>query len=817
LNYRDIFGQNGFSRDNFYYVDGVNATDGYDGTFGANLNTEIIQEQQVLTGGIPAEYVGAPGLLSSVVTKSGTNVFHGSVNYFFQNASLVAEDKNAPDQSFSRFDTAFTLGGPIVQDRAWFFGSYRRLEREDDVAALDTLELLRTVENVQNQWYLKGTWSPSANDTVSFTFFSDPTDISGTRDRDRTNARDHGTKRGGNNYRVVYSRLFGTDLLFDFAYAKHNGDDSFTAAIPGPRNTVVYRQSDVRTLQDEQLGGLGFDDIFQPDTDLLRAALQWSTDQHLIKGGFELAQNKLLANNTRNPDGFWTSLAPHLSGLTARENVEGNFTDVPFDPLISPSVYNNFISSVNESPRRDEFYVFFDTNRDEVISPDEIADNLVYDSTEGNPHGLINMTRSVQLQQGPTEVKSQGLSFFLQDTFSLGNFVFNLGLRTERYEHFASTGESIYTFPWTWAPRLSAIYDLKGDGKQKVSVYYGKYFDPIRNNMTAFAGTLTGPITQAQVFALGEWVPTLTRGGPRNPDAFFAPTTKTPWTDDLQLGYEVELAQNMSFEILYTKRRTRDISEDYDLALYAFRDDGTTNYPGPVDHPDSLFLGLDYFGYDRFPESNFVIATLAGAERNYQGLEFIFRKRYSDGWQVLAAYTYNDAEGNSNSDSSADFHGDVLVLDPRAPNLFGDQPGSIRHLAKVSATYRFDFGLELGGFYRWNSGTLASETFFIANRHFPMWAEPSEFAGITQRWIAPDKVGVLTNPSWGLLDLRVQYYINQGGRVGGQVFLDVFNVTDNQDSIRDLDVLAGRGGIAFGEGILFNPPRRIFLGAKLIF
>ena len=85
LHYRDIGGDAGVSRDNFYYIDGINVTDGVTGTFGANLNTEIIQEQQVLTGGIPAEYVGAPGLLSSVVTKSGANQLSGSVNYFFQN------------------------------------------------------------------------------------------------------------------------------------------------------------------------------------------------------------------------------------------------------------------------------------------------------------------------------------------------------------------------------------------------------------------------------------------------------------------------------------------------------------------------------------------------------------------------------------------------------------------------------------------------------------------------------------------------------------------------------------------------------------
>ena len=73
INYSDIAGALGVSSDNFYYFNGINVTDPVTGTFGANLNTEIIQEQKVLTGGIPAEFVGTPGLLSSVITKSGTN------------------------------------------------------------------------------------------------------------------------------------------------------------------------------------------------------------------------------------------------------------------------------------------------------------------------------------------------------------------------------------------------------------------------------------------------------------------------------------------------------------------------------------------------------------------------------------------------------------------------------------------------------------------------------------------------------------------------------------------------------------------------
>ena len=106
------------STDNFYYFEGINVTDPVTGTFGANLNTEIIQEQKVITGGIPAEYVGASGLISTVITKSGTNSYSGSANYFFQNHNLVAANKHNADKQFSSYDTAFTLGGPIMKNKA---------------------------------------------------------------------------------------------------------------------------------------------------------------------------------------------------------------------------------------------------------------------------------------------------------------------------------------------------------------------------------------------------------------------------------------------------------------------------------------------------------------------------------------------------------------------------------------------------------------------------------------------------------------------------------------------------------------------------
>ena len=297
------------------------------------------------------------------------------------------------------------------------------------------------------------------------------------------------------------------------------------------------------------------------------------------------------------------------------------------------------------------------------------------------------------------------------------------------------------------------------------------------------------------------------------------------------LGYKSDLGQNMSVEVNLIQRKTEDVFEDYDMSLYAVDPAGEPHYPGDLNAPDSLWLGPGYFGYSGAPPpSNFVVATLAGGKREWEGAELIFRKRYSNNWQLLASYSYNDAEGNSNSDGNADFQGDVLFLDPRAPNQFGIQPGLIENLFKVHGSYRWDNGLELGGAYRFASGVHTSRTFRASNRNLPCTVARAacgtenvprfDFGGVAgadQRWIAPGTVGTLTNPSYGVLDARLAYELSAGEWGNVDFFVDVFNVLDQQDTIREQDIVAGNDGVAFGEGLEFVEPRRFYLGARLRF
>lgn len=368
INYSDIAGNMGVSSDNAYYFDGINVTDPVTGTFGANLNTEIIQEQKVITGGIPAEFIGTPGLISNVITKSGSNSFSGSVNYFFQNANLVAENQHGADDEFSTKDNGYTFGGPIYRDKAWFFASYRYTNRQDDVSTLDTQQFLRTVDNTQHQGFAKGTWGPTTNDLISFTYLSDPTEITGRRERDITNARDRGQEQGGHRYGGLYTRVQG-GLLLEIGANKHNGEVSQFSAIRRAQNSILFQGSDVRTLEDEQLGGFGQDLINERDTHGIRGSVSYTTGRHTFKGGIDWSKNVNFRDTLYIDQAIYESLAAKYAGanINAANIVGSTWNRLAFD-YSNPSDFGGFIRTIDARSDRARFYQLFDLNADGTIS-----------------------------------------------------------------------------------------------------------------------------------------------------------------------------------------------------------------------------------------------------------------------------------------------------------------------------------------------------------------------------------------------------------------------------------------------------------------
>lgn len=819
MNWKDVQTNDnlGVSTDNFYYFEGINVTDPVAGTFGANLNTEIIQEQKVITGGIPAEYVGASGLISTVITKSGSNNYSGSGNYFFQNDNLVGANKHNPNAGFSTTDTAFTLGGPLVKNKAWAFGSFRYLKDTTDVNAQDTHALLRTVDTIQKQGFIKGTVVPTNNDTLSVIFLNDPFRKTGSTDPTVPNSRDRERVQGGNNYSATYSRIWNA-ILIDAAVNKHDAEITDVSVQRTARNTIAYQAGSVRTLADEQLGGFGQDFPETRPTMQAKASAMWVLKGNRFKAGYEFAQHKDIRDLLYLPDtdrSQYTSIAAQFGPTTAASIANSTLWSTRQFNVTNASDFNGLIARINTLPNRAAFYSQYDTDGNGTITSAELGSSLVFNSTAGNPNAMTNYYRITETATGKQDQKVRGNGFFIQDDFNIGHLALNLGVRAESWEHFSTTGFSIHKFPITWAPRLSAAYDIKGDGTQKASVYYGRYYDPIRMDMTNFAGTTNGSTREEQVFINNQWVTYRVRGFSAIPDGLFAPDTKTPYTDEIQVMYESDLGHNLSVSGAYYNRRTRDIFEDFDPGIYT----DPASYGGDINAPNSLFLGWAYLGFDpnNPPAANFFLATLKGGERNYNGLELVARKRYSDNWQGLVSYSYLDATGNTVSDGNADFAGDVFWLDPRAPNMEGTIPGTIHHLFKASGSFMTRWGVELGGNYQWNSGSIVNKTQLASNRRLPIQvATPFAFGGITDSWVAPGAIGAVQNPAWGQFDLRAQY-VKTIQKLTAEFFVDVFNVFDTQSATRVEDLVAGTGSTKFGDEIAWRNPRRAFLGVRARF
>jgi hypothetical protein len=101
---------------------------GFNGV-GAVPPLDAVQEFNVLTNSFPAKYGRSGGGLTTVVTKSGTNSFHGSGWEFLRNDNLDANNffanrSGAELPEFKQNQFGATAGGPIIKDRTFAFGSY---------------------------------------------------------------------------------------------------------------------------------------------------------------------------------------------------------------------------------------------------------------------------------------------------------------------------------------------------------------------------------------------------------------------------------------------------------------------------------------------------------------------------------------------------------------------------------------------------------------------------------------------------------------------------------------------------------------------
>src|SRR5205085_7871434 len=122
------------SGNNNFLIDGQPNKDTVLGGPAAQFNQETIAEFQVLTTGYKAEFGQASGATVNVITKSGGNAFHGIASLFHRNEAFNSVNSLDPTVTKSlhlrRFDYSLAVGGPIIKDKVFFFGSSERITED---------------------------------------------------------------------------------------------------------------------------------------------------------------------------------------------------------------------------------------------------------------------------------------------------------------------------------------------------------------------------------------------------------------------------------------------------------------------------------------------------------------------------------------------------------------------------------------------------------------------------------------------------------------------------------------------------------------
>lgn len=163
--------------ENMYFIDGMNVTDGLRAAAATNLPYNFVKEIEVRTGGYKAEFGRAGGGLLNVITHSGSNEYSGQVFGFFTNNDFAGTPSRGTVelnlQSFSSYDIGFSLSGPILYDKLWFFAAYNPTFKQE-VISIPGLGSYTDRKTAQ-LFAVKLNWRPEENTDVIFSTFGDPT------------------------------------------------------------------------------------------------------------------------------------------------------------------------------------------------------------------------------------------------------------------------------------------------------------------------------------------------------------------------------------------------------------------------------------------------------------------------------------------------------------------------------------------------------------------------------------------------------------------------------------------------------------------
>jgi outer membrane receptor protein involved in Fe transport len=242
-------------------VDGVSTTDPFDGHYGQNLNTESIEEIEVITAGAGAQYGRAQGGFVNIVTKSGGNEFKGSFTLQMRTYRLdgdgagvdpaelrggVGETDGFRDLSFNTIYPYLSLSGAFVKDHLWYFFAPQYNMEEFPVNA-GTQAYVQTLKDARVTGKL--TWQVTSNNKLSLTMLYDDLSFDNQGLGSRV-ALESGltTTRGGPTITLVDNAIFTPNFSLTSTVSRFSNHAGETPTLDPDTNGNGLLTVDDRTL-----------------------------------------------------------------------------------------------------------------------------------------------------------------------------------------------------------------------------------------------------------------------------------------------------------------------------------------------------------------------------------------------------------------------------------------------------------------------------------------------------------------------------------------------------------------------------------------
>lgn len=632
--------------ENNFTIDGISTTSLINGQSRQDAAFEILQEVQVKTSGISAEYGGALGGVISAITKSGGNSFHGDVHYYLSgnklNASPVKRLLQSPTdqittaywqdvkQKSDSHELGYSLSGYFIKNRLYFFSAasprWNRDSRNykfSNGTEPDTFER----KSMNNLMFEKLSYDITKNLRGSMFWFWTPTASTGRLagyNGECPNCSTASKAASQVNRNIGY-----------FAPQSNYGSDLTWMATP----TTLFSIKAGRFWDNYKDTGL-------PNV----TPVAYSTSATALP--FEIP------SSLRQPTGFNNTprILQSFYDIGTRTYVQGDFSKFlraagSHDLKLGTGTQKIVNRVLTGYPTGGYINVFWDR-----------AFNSLVPGTPRNQRGTYGYYEYHEFGTGGTTGANLS-NIYVQDNWRIiPRLTLNIGFRWEK-ETVPSFQRSVkeYAFSFGWmdkfAPRLGAAYDVFGDGRVKIYGSWGRTYDWVKYELAR--GTFGGDYWRVRYYALESpnvfSITSTNRPGrplwnPAQPDAFrdrrvpgfdtIDPLIKPMGIDNYNAGTEFRIGSQMVLRASWVRNRLIRTIEDLGV----------------------LVDGNEVYYYANPGEGNATITPTSGAtkafptptaKRTYDAAEFQLTKRYGS-WFGVASYVYSRLYGNYAGLASSD-------------------------------------------------------------------------------------------------------------------------------------------------------------------